>query len=271
MSTVAVSEPEAPVGRKPKTVLVEPVELPSAPVGEMEVASPLEFIDSEAQPSWTQRGIEVDFSSQDSGATGADDFGAPGEVPLASVLDFVPSWDPTAEREAEGARSGNGASEGPLVRLPEALDALKQATTRSQLGLALLSYIQGRFPRGFLLGETFGLARVGRAYGPGSDKPEVAVLQVDLDAPSLLAVAAAQGKPIVSSVPESQEDEVLFAALGESFSHLLAASIRLHQSVVGFVVIDGGPSPFGAEELEELEQLTAAASEAYSRLHGSAS
>jgi hypothetical protein len=108
---------------------------------------------------------------------------------------------------------------------------------------------------------------VGRGYGPGSDKPEVAALQVDLEAPSLLAMAAAGGRAVVSSVPESPQDEVLFGALGESFSHLVAAPIRMQQRTVGFIVIDGGPSPFGPEELDDLERLTSAASEAYGRLH----
>ncbi|HYO52636.1 GAF domain-containing protein [Archangium sp.] len=248
------------------------------------MASSLELIGSGAESSWTRRAIEVDFSSQEASSTGAGVSGAEGEVPLASVHEFIPTWDPSAEPVASAAESGEPPADTftgwqaavtdaqrtqLVVQLQEALEALRQATTRGELGKVLLSYVQGRFPRGFLLGETFGFARVGRGYGPGSDKPEVAALQVDLEAPSLLAMAAAGGRAVVSSVPESPEDEVLFTALGESFSHLVAAPIRLHQRTVGFVVIDGGPSPFGPEELDELEQLTAAASEAYGRLHES--
>ena len=85
------------------------------------------------------------------------------------------------------------------------------------------------------------------------------------------AMAAAGGRAVVSSVPESPVDEQLFAALGESFSHLMAAPIRMHQRTVGFIVLDGGPSPFGAEELDELEQLLSVASEAYGRLNETAS
>jgi hypothetical protein len=247
----------------------------------MEVASSLDLIGSGAESSWTRRAIEVDFSSQDASPTEEGSLDAEGEIPLASVHEFIPTWDPSAEPPADTSTGWQAATSGPegaragevqstqLVQFQEALEALRQATTRGELGKVLLSYVQGRFPRGFLLGETFGFARVGRGYGPGSDKPEVAALQVDLEAPSLLALAAAGGRAVVSSVPESPEDEVLFTALGESFSHLVAAPIRLHQHTVGFVVIDGGPSPFGSEELDELERLTSAASEAYGRLHES--
>jgi hypothetical protein len=249
------------------------------PEGEMQMASHWDLMDqggqvdtgagSESQPTWARRAIEVDFSAQDAGSSEAGASGAQGGVPLASVLDFVPSWDPSAQQadaEASLDTSGGEAQSTQLVQFQDALAALRQATTRGALGKALLSYCQGRFPRGFLLGEAFGLARVGRAYGHGSNKPSVSALQVDLEVPSLLAKAAANGKPIVSSTPESQEDELLFATLGESFSHLLAAPIRLYQCTVGFVVVDGGPSPFGPTELGELEQLITAASDAYDRM-----
>jgi hypothetical protein len=269
-SVVPESEPRAtPV----------PVELPPMPDGEMQVASPWDFMNpggqvdtaegSESQSTWARRAIEVDFSAQEADSPEEGASGSRGGVPLASVLDFVPSWDPSAEPADPGASldgSSGEAQSTQLVQFQEALEALRQATTRAALGKALLSYCQGRFPRGFLLGETFGLARVGRAYGFGSNKPAVTALRVDLEAPSILARAAADGRPIVSSTPESQEDEALFAALGESFSHLMAAPIRLYQCTVGFVVVDGGPSPFGTSELGELEQLVAAASEAYDRL-----
>lgn len=256
-----------------------PIELPPMPDGEMQVASPWELMHaggqvdtgagSESQSTWERRAIEVDFSAQDSDSAEAGASGAQGGVPLASVLDFVPSWDPSAEPADAGASLDGSRGEDPStqrVQFQEALEALRQATTRAVLGKALLSYCQGRFPRGFLLGETFGLARVGRACGFGSNKPAVEALRVDLEAPSILARAAADGGPIVSSAPESEEDEALFAALGGSFSHLMAAPIRLNQCTVGFFVIDGGPSPFGTAELGELEQLIAAASEACERL-----
>lgn len=284
---------------------VQPVELPSEPVGDMQVASHLELMDwrqsetaeaasgAESASPWARRAIEVDFSSQESLPTEAGASDAEGEVPLASVHEFIPTWDPSAEpapaadaggmptedstgwQSADaGTPAGTPVEDSPRIQLKqfqESLEALRQATTQGELGKVLLDYCQGRFPRGFLLGETFGFARVGRAYGPGSDKYEVSALQVDLEAPSLLAMAAAGGRAVVSSVPESPVDEQLFAALGESFSHLMAAPIRLHQRTVGFVVLDGGPSPFGAEELDELEQLLSVASESYGRLHDTVS
>jgi hypothetical protein len=277
------SPAEAPLESEARVVPPEPVELPPMPTGEMEVSSnwePLEQSGADANLSqvptspWQRRAIEVDFSTPESGSIGTD--AAQGdEIPLASVHEFIPTWQPSAEPEAgaaraEGAWAGSAEDAGVRLQFQEALEALRQATTRGALGKALLSYCRGRFPRGFLLGETFGLARVGRGYGPGSDKHAVSALQVDLEAPSILASAAANGRPIISSVPESQEDEQLFGALGESFSHLMAAPIRLHQRTVAFVVIDGGPSPFGSEELQELEQLISEASEVYGRLNDGA-
>ena len=245
---------------------VHAMELSSEPVGEMEFSSTFDMGELSAETSsWTQRGIEVDFASQD--ASASDGMGdAQGGMQLASAFDFIPSWDPSAQAP-EPEASAPVRQEDQRVQLPQALEALQRATTRGELGTALLSYVRGRFPRGFLLGETFGSARVGRAYGEGSDRPEVASLLVDLDSPSLLAVAAHQGGPVVSSVPESRMDEALFAALGESFSHLMAVPLRLRERAVGFVVVDGGPSPFGAEELEEMGRLLQGASEACGRLH----
>jgi hypothetical protein len=242
------------------------MELSLAPLGALEMSSDMDFIESDSgSVSWAQRGLEVDFSSI--GVSSAEG------VPLARVHEFLPFWepyqDPGGGSEGGGGPASPGTGEEAWVPLPEAMEALRRATTRGQLGQALLSYAQGRFPRGFLLGETFGALRVGLACGAGSDKPEVAALKMDLSAPSLLAQAASDGGPVVSSMPESRADEALFAALGESFSHLVAAPIRLRQRAVGFVVIDGGPSPFAAEELDELERLLAAASEAYGRLHES--
>ncbi len=277
----------APLGadsERKARVAPAPVELPRMPSRELEVTSNLELMrwrqseaakagaDSEPVSPWERRAIEVDFSSDDASATQAASSGAQEEIPLASVHEFIPTWDPSADSAAsstEPAESAGDSQGVQLVQLEEALEALRQATTRGALGKVLLSYCQGRFPRGFLLGETFGFARVGRGYGPGSNKSAVTALQVDLDAPSLLAMAAAGGRLVVSSMPESQEDEALFAALGESFSHLAAAPIRASERTVGFVVLDGGPSPFGAEELDDLEKLITAASEAYGRLSGS--
>ena len=265
---------EAAPERKP----VVPVELPSEPMGDMQMTSHLDLMtESEPASPWARRAIEVDFSAQEAGSSEPGSFGGAGEIPLASMHEFIPTWDPSAEpapvatdsdataSSLEGALAGQAAT--PAVPLEEALTALREATTRGALGKALLSYCQGRFSRCFLLGESFGVARVGRAYGPGSNKPAVSALQVDLEAPSLLAMAAAGSGPVVSSVPESQEDEALFAALGESFSHLAAAAIRVRERAVGFMVIDGGPSPFGPNELDELEKLLAAASEVYGKLH----
>ena len=263
---------EAAPEPKPRTP-VEPIELSSEPAGDMHVASHLELMtDSKAASPWERRAIEVDFSEPAAGSSEAGDFGSQGEVPLASVFEFIPSWDPSSASASEATDSDASLSEGaeasrtPSVSLEDTLAALQEATSRGALGKALLSYCEGRFSRGFLLGESFGVARVGRAYGPGSNKPAVSALQVDLEAPSLLAMAAAGGGPVVSSTPESQEDEALFAALGQSFSHLAAAAIRVRERAVGFMVIDGGASPFGPHDLDDLEKLLAAASEAYGRL-----
>jgi hypothetical protein len=273
----AVSEPvaaspevvEAAPEPKPRTP-VSPIELPSEPAGDMQVASHLELMtDSTSASPWERRAIEVDFSEPAAGSGEVGDSGSSGEVPLASVFEFIPSWDPSAAAGTTDSDAMAGAEEAPRhpsVSLEDALAALREASTRGALGKALLSYCEGRFSRGFLLGESFGVARVGRAYGPGSNKPAVSALQVDLDAPSLLAMAAAGGGPVVSSVPESQEDEALFAALGQSFSHLAAAAIRVRERAVGFMVIDGGASPFNPNELDDLEKLLAAAAEAYGRL-----
>lgn len=276
-------EPRTDATGPTKAAPVQPVELPESS-GELEVASPLDQLGAGAEAAWSRRAIEVDFSSSEASATGSSF--PEGELQLASVHEFIPTWNPSAEQAAtdssrpvtetyagwdsdepsapEDAAGGNAQLQ--QLQLEEALEALRQATTRSELGNVLLSYARGRFQRGFLLGETFGFARVGRGYGPGSSKPEVSALQVDLEAPSLLAMAAAGGRAVVSSVPESPQDEALFGALGESFSHLVAAPIRLQQRTVGFIVIDGGPSPFVPEELDDLEKLTSAASEAYDRL-----
>jgi hypothetical protein len=258
--------------QKPRTP-VEPIELPSEPAGDMQVASHLELMtDSKSASPWERRAIEVDFSEPATGSSEAGDFGSQGEVPLASLFEFIPSWDPSSA-SASGATDpdahlseGAEASRTPAVSLEDALAALREASTRGALGKALLSYCEGRFSRGLLLGESFGVARVGRAYGPGSNRPAVSALQVDLEAPSLLAMAAAGGGPVVSSVPESQEDEALFAALGQSFSHLAAAAIRVRERAVGFMVIDGGAAPFNPNDLDDLEKLLAAASEVYGKL-----
>ncbi|HEX8538963.1 MAG TPA: hypothetical protein VF664_15950, partial [Cystobacter sp.] len=221
------------------------MELPLASVGTWELASDIDYIESDSgSASWAQRGLEVDFSS-----LAAND--AEG-VPLARVHEFLPRWEARLGREEDakgGASPAGTGTRGPQwVQLPEAMEALRRATTRGQLGQALLSYAHGRFPRSFLLGESFGAIRVGLACGTGSDKPEVAALKMDLSTPSLLARAASDGGPVVSSAPESRTDEALFAALGGSASHLVAAPIRLRHRAVGFVVIDGGPAPFAAEE-----------------------
>jgi hypothetical protein len=271
------------------------IELPSEePAEKMELAEPWEFsggwqqdgkLDTEtghaARPPDEGRGIELDTSEAGASNSPQD------EVMLASAFDFMPKWQRLEEQQhaeespaetvvpqaSAVAEQGSGAasSDAPTVPLEEALAAIRGATTKGALGKALLSYCQGRYARAFLLGETFGFARVGLAYGPGSDRADVSTLQVDLEAPSLLLAAATGGKPVVSSIPESPEDEALFLALGEQFSHLMAAPIRLHERTVAYVVIDGGPGTFDPAEVEELEQVVAVASSEYSRLHGSAS
>jgi len=293
------AEQEEPVAQAPALAAPVParrppsfIELPSEePAEKMELAQPWEFsggwqqdgqLDTEtghaARPTHEDRGIELE--THETGASNSPQ----DEVMLASAFDFMPKWqrleqpaeepaESTASQEPPMAGQGSGASSSdtPAVPLEEALAALRSATTKGSLGKALLSYCQGRYVRAFLLGETFGFARVGLAYGPGSDRADVTSLQVDLEAPSLLLAAATGGKPVVSSIPESPEDEALFLALGEQFSHLMAAPIRLHERTVAYVVIDGGPGTFDPAEVEELEQVVAVASAEYSRLHSSAS
>jgi hypothetical protein len=290
---------EEPVAQVPAVAAPVParrppsfIELPSEePAEQMELAQPWEFsggwqqdgqLDTQtghaARPTNEDRGIELE--THEAGAANSPQ----DEVMLASAFDFMPKWqrleqpaeelaESTASQDASLAGQGSGASssDAPTVPLEEALAALRGATTKGSLGKALLSYCQGRYVRAFLLGETFGFARVGLAYGPGSDRADVTALQVDLEAPSLLLAAATGGKPVVSSIPESPEDEALFLALGEQFSHLVAAPIRLHERTVAYVVIDGGPGTFDPAEVEELEQVVAVASAEYSRLHASAS
>ncbi|WP_157774701.1 hypothetical protein [Melittangium boletus] len=239
-------------GRRPRAMLELPAESASASPEALKMSSDLEYIESDSgSSSWASRCIEVDFSSQE-----------PELVAPAPVVDFIPDWDPSTEFSEDGSPGVQ------WVQLPEAVEALQRAKTCGELGQALLSYAQGRFPRGFLLGETFGSVRVGQAFGPGSDKPDVVALQVNLAVPSILSQAESDGRPVVSSKPLSQTDEVLFAALGETYSNLMAAPIRVNQRAVGFLVIDGGPAPFGPGELDEMERLLAAASEAYGRLRG---
>ena len=231
-----------------RAVLELPANCDSDTSGEMKMSSDIDYIASDSgSASWTDRGIDVDLSSQE-------------EQPLAPAMDFVPDWDPATEFATESASGVQ------WVQLPEALEAVGRARTHSELGRALLAYAEGRFPRGFLLGETFGSVRVGQGFGPGSDRTEVAALQVNLAVPSMLARAVSEGGPVFSNKPASATDEQLFAALGEPYSHLLVAPIRVKQRTVGFLVIDGGPAPFGAEELDELERLLLAASEAYGQL-----
>ncbi|WXH26291.1 hypothetical protein WA016_00199 [Myxococcus stipitatus] len=226
-----------------------------------------------AENTWVDRAVDLEGAMSraepPAGATAS-------ELPIASAWDFIPqTWQPQAREHSEvltallasaGATTG---SEGPAVSADQVLTALDEVNTQGVLGKVLIAYCAGRFQRAFLLGESFGLVRVGHAWGPGSDGPEVSALKVDLDAPSLLVSALGQFGPSSFDAPSSAQDEAIFTALGGPASHLLVVPIRARGRPVAFIVADSGNTPVPGTTLDELTRVSAKASEVYDRLPAS--
>jgi hypothetical protein len=277
LSTPEASEPEPPAPRAP----IEFDDLPASSGETMELASTWEFVGWQgregngtighvSETSWADRAVDLDGP-----AVAAAPAEAPAsEVPLASAWDFIQQpWQPpasTSERVSSLLAAASASTEtpsgGPAVTAEQVLAALEAVGTQGTLGRVLLAYCAGRFRRAFLLGESLGLARVGHAWGPGSDSPAVSALKVDLEAPSLLTAAMASTGPSVFSAPSCAQDEAIFSALGEASSRLLVVTLRSKGRPIAFVVADPGSEPVDPALLEDLGRVVDKASEAYERL-----
>ncbi|WP_342381350.1 hypothetical protein NVS55_16990 [Myxococcus stipitatus] len=279
----ATPAPKPPATRRAP---IELDELPAADDAPMQLASTWEFVGWQgaegngtighvAESTWDDRAADLEGAmprAEPPAGASASDF------PLASAWDFIQQpWQPHAREHSEvltallaaaGATTATG-SEGPAVSADQVLTALDDVSTQGVLGKVLIAYCAGRFQRAFLLGESFGLVRVGHAWGPGSDGPEVAALKVDLDAPSLLVSALGQLGPSSFDAPSSAQDEAIFSALGGPASHLLVVPIRARGRPVAFIVADSGNTPVPSTTLEELTRVSAKASEVYDRLPAS--
>ncbi len=220
------------------------------------------------ESTWADRVVDLEGPAVAPAAT---------EVPLASAWDFIQQpWQPQTQEPAEvittllaaaASASTEVAPGGPAVTAEQVLAALDAVNTQGTLGKVVLAYCAGRFQRAFLLGESLGLARVGHAWGPGSDTEAVASLKVDLEAPSLLLSAMASASPTVFTTPECAQDEALFAALGGTgASHLAVIAIRNQGHAVAFIVADHGAAPVPTPALEELTRIAEKASDAFARL-----
>jgi hypothetical protein len=279
---LALESAPAPVKPAPRAP-IELDDLPASPNETMELASTWEFVGWQgresngtightAESTWSDRAVDLDGPAVSAAPTAPSE----GEVPLASAWDFIPQpWQPPVDQSelvssllASASASTDTPSSGPAVTAEQVLAALDGVGTQGTLGKVLLAYCAGRFQRAFLLGESLGLARVGHAWGPGSDSPAVSALKVDLEAPSLLTVAIAAGaSPSVFNAPVSAQDEAIFAALGgEASSHLLVATVRSRGRPVAFVIADHGAEPVDTSALEELTRVIDKASAAYDRL-----
>ncbi|WNZ64946.1 general secretion pathway protein GspE [Myxococcus sp. MxC21-1] len=222
------TRPVAPMPRAP----IELDDLSGASDEPMQLASTWEFVGWQGgddtgpighvpETTWADRGVDLDGPALSPAAT---------EVPLASAWDFIQQpWQPTAAEPSDVittllAAAASAATEGPMggpsVTAEHVLSALDVVNTQGVLGRVVLAYCAGRFQRAFLLGESLGLARVGHAWGPGSDSAAVAQLKVDLEAPSLLHTAMTSAGASVFDAPACPQDEAIFAALGgEGASH----------------------------------------------------
>ena len=280
------SAPEAPHRSIPPAprAPIELDDLPASSSETMELASTWEFVGWQGgesngtighvpETTWADRAVDLDGPALSAVPTEP----AATEMPLASAWDFIQQpWQPSAGPASEvvssllaaASASTDTPSVGPAVTAEQVLAALEGVGTQGTLGKVLLAYCAGRFRRAFLLGESFGLARVGHAWGPGSDSPAVSALKVDLEAPSLLTAAMAAGTgPSVFKAPDCSQDEAIFSALGgEASSHLLVATVRNRGRPVAFVIADHGAEPVDASALEELTRVIEKASEAYERL-----
>lgn len=269
------SPPVAPTPRAP----IELDDLSGTSDEPMQLASTWEFVGWQGgndsgpighvpESTWADRAVDLE------GPVSAP---ASNAVPLASAWDFIQQpWQPTASEPSELITSLLAAAAGastetpanaPSVTAEQVLSALDVVGTQGTLGRVVLAYCAGRFQRAFLLGESLGLARVGHAWGPGSDTAAVSGLKVDLEAPSLLHSATTSLGASVFDAPACPQDEAIFAALGgEGPSHLAVIAIRHRGQAVAFIVADHGAEPVGSSALDELNLIAQKASEAFDRL-----
>ncbi|AEI66373.1 general secretion pathway protein E [Corallococcus macrosporus] len=269
------SPPVAPTPRAP----IELDDLSGTSDEPMQLASTWEFVGwqggSDAGPighapetTWADRVVDLE---------GPAPAPASSAVPLATAWDFIQQpWQSTASEPSEliatllaaaAGASTDTAGSGPSVTAEQVLTALDAVSTQGTLGRVVLAYCAGRFQRAFLLGESLGLARVGHAWGPGSDTAEVSGLKVDLEAPSLLHTAMASPCASVFAAPACPQDEAIFAALGgEGTAHLAVIAIRNRGQAVAFIVADHGAEPVGQAALDELALIAEKASASFARL-----
>lgn len=283
----AAPAPPEPAPR-PAATRRAPIELDDLPATDdspMQLASTWEFVGWQgadgngtighvAENTWDDRAVDLDGTVSRAAPAGA----SASELPLASAWDFIQQpWQPQAREQSEAltallaasdAPTATG-SEGPAVSAEQVLTALEDVGTQGVLGKVLLAYCAGRFQRAFLLGESFGLVRVGHAWGPGSDSPQVSALKVDLEAPSLLMSSLGQAGPSSFDAPSCVQDEAIFSALGGPSSRLLVMPIRARGRPVAFVIADSGGEPVDTTTLDELTRVSAKASEVYDRLPAS--
>ncbi|NVJ20129.1 hypothetical protein HUW62_02685 [Myxococcus sp. AM011] len=294
-SGALIPGPSGSVEPVPSTPALRPVatrrapieldDLPATDDSPMQLASTWEFVGWQgsdgsgtighvAENTWDDRAVDLDGAVPRAAPAGASS----SELPLASAWDFIQQpWQPQAREQSEAltallaasdAPTGTG-SEGPTVSAEQVLTALEDVGTQGVLGKVLLAYCAGRFQRAFLLGESFGLVRVGHAWGPGSDSPQVSALKVDLEAPSLLMSSLGQLGPSSFDTPSCVQDEAIFSALGGPSSRLLVMPIRARGRPVAFVIADSGGEPVATTTLDELTRVSAKASEVYDRLPAS--
>jgi len=192
---------------------------------------------------------------------------SPAQLTTESQPAAQPVAEPMPEPIAEVAVSTEPTGPVPAVSAEQVLAAIESASSQGALGKALLAYCDGRFKRAFLLGESFGLARVGRAWGPGCDSAAALALQVDLEAPSILAAATEGQRPLVASAPTEPQDAAIFAALAEPSSNLVVAPLSVRGRAVAFFVVEQGSAPVAESVIDEMARVMEKASEAYGRLH----
>lgn len=274
-----VAAPPAPVRDRTPIALDD---LPTSTEEPMQLASTWEFVGWQGggegegavghspETTWADRVVDLDVPAA-APATSEDG------VALASAWEFMQQpWQPQAVANIDPAQALLAAAsastdtpvDGPAVTAEQVLSALDTADSQGMVGKVLLAYSAGRFRRAFLLGDSFGLARVGRAWGPGSDRPEVSALKVDLDTPSLFTSALNGPSPSVFSAPQAPQDEAIFSALcGESEHHLLVFPLHSRGQPVAFFVAEHGPAPVDVAMLEELGRIADRAVEICTRLH----
>ncbi len=266
------SEPRAPI---------ELDDLAASSSETMELASTWEFVGWQggegngtightAESTWEDRAVDLD------GPANPLRVAPPAtELPLAPAWDFIQQpWLPPAGTPSEvvssllsaASASTETPSAGPAVTAEQVLAALEGVGTQGTLGKVVLAYCAGRFRRAFLLGESFGLARVGHAWGPGSDSSAVSALKVDLEAPSLFTAAMTGTGPSFVNGPRCAQDEAIFSALGGATQRLLVVALRSRGRPVAFVVADPGSEPVDPSLLDDFTRVIDKASEAYDRL-----